>query len=162
MLVSIMTRGPSSLTVRTTTTGGASPSTPSRLATTLTSTTLVRFVPMMTSGLRTATPMVQVPKMLTATPLPKTLQPATLRTSTLLPLARDKNTGVVNRTTGMHGVAIKTSMRRFLTMTPMPSLTPLSLTMSGTTVTLTNGALKLGVKITTSMVLLLTARRLLL
>merc|ERR1719469_1077215 len=158
-LVTITTHGPSRLTARTPTTGGANPTTLLRPTTTTTSTTLARFVLMTTSGLRTVMATVKANRTSTVRPLPPAPPPATAPTSRRHPRDADKWGGLVTPTAGTPMAVTRTSMRRSLTMIPMPSPTRPSLTMSGTTAMLTSGAVKLGAPIRMSMVPLPTAPR---
>merc|ERR1719438_568917 len=160
-LATTTTLGPSRPMARTTTTDGASLTTPSRLATTLTSTTPVRFALMTTSGLRTAMVSTRVTTTSTAAPLPLRRALVTLSTAPLPPRARAPTTGPALPTTGMPGAAIRTSTRRSLMTTLGPSPTLLSLTTSGTTVMPTSGAARPGARTRISMVPPLTATRLL-
>merc|ERR1711957_446764 len=124
--------------------GGASLTTPSKHANTITSTTPVRSALMTTS---TALPHLPTPRL------------ATLLTSRRHPRARTPCTQVTPRTSGMPMVAIRTSMRRPASTTPVLRPTRPSLTMSGTTTMPISGAPKLGALIRTSTVPLPTVLR---
>merc|ERR1719469_1286058 len=132
-LTTVTTPGPSRPTVKTRTPGGASLTTPSKHANTITSTTALPHLP--------------TPRL------------ATLLTSRRHPRARTPCTQATPRTSGMPMVAIRTSMRRPASTTPVLRPTRPSLTMSGTTTMPISGAPKLGALIRTSTVPLPTVLR---
>merc|ERR1739848_769311 len=120
--------------------------------TTPTNTTLVKSVPMTTSGLRTATSTPRVTTMLMAE-LHLLARPLMdLLTSRRLHTAKVPNTGAASSPTGTLGAVTRTSTRRSLMMTPGPNPTLPSPTMNGTTVMPTNGAARLGDATVTSTV----------
>merc|ERR1712037_1088032 len=147
-----MMLGPSRHMDKTTTQDGASLTTQLKHATTLTSTTLVKSVPMTTSGLRTATSMPRATTMLMAWPHLLTRQLTALLTSRRLHTAEVPNTGAATSPIGTLGAVTRTSTRRSLMMTPGPSPTLLSPMTNGTTVMPTNGAARLGAATVTSTV----------
>merc|ERR1711934_1001326 len=147
-----MMLGPSRHMDKTTTQDGASLTTQLKHATTLTSTTLVKSVPMTTSGLRTATSGPRATTMLMAWPHLLTRQLTALLTSRRLHTAEVPNTGAATSPIGTLGAVTRTSTRRSLMMTPGPSPTLLSPMTNGTTVMPTNGAARLGDATVTSTV----------
>merc|ERR1719458_2276295 len=149
-----MMLGPSRHMDKTTTQDGASLTTQLKHATTLTSTTLVKSVPMTTSGLRTATSGPRATTMLMAWPHLLTRQLTALLTSRRLHTAEVPNTGAATSPIGTLGAVTRTSTRRSLMMTP--GLSPMT---NGTTVMPTNGAARLGDATVTSTVPHPTAAR---
>merc|ERR1719458_722336 len=104
-----MMLGPSRHMDKTTTQDGASLTTQLKHATTLTSTTLVKSVPMTTSGLRTATSGPRATTMLMAWPHLLTRQLTALLTSRRLHTAEVPNTGAATSPIGRLGDATVTS-----------------------------------------------------
>merc|ERR1711934_1156961 len=106
-----MMLGPSRHMDKTTTQDGASLTTQLKHATTLTSTTLVKSVPMTTSGLRTATSGPRATTMLMAWPHLLTRQLTALLTSRRLHTAEVPNTGAATSPIGTLGAVTRTSTR---------------------------------------------------
>lgn len=152
--------GPSRHMDLTSTPGGASLMTQLRPGLMTMSTTHVRLLLMTTSGPRIATFTQPANLAITARLLLLTKPLTVLLTSRRPPSRATKELGMADIKTLMPMAAIRTSMRRYLTMTPAPKHTRLSLMMRGTTKMTTNGAHRHGAQTKISTVLPLMDKRL--